>query len=81
MCSFYSKRVVRSRTWQASHGRRPWLFVCDVPDKERRESNQSTKASIAYANVHPVDPHFNNTKANPKVYVVVWSTKKKFYFV
>lgn len=45
------------RTWQASHGRCPWLFIGDIPDKEGWKSNQSTEASIAYANVYPTDPH------------------------
>lgn len=46
------------RTWQASHSRRPRLFVGYIPDQERWQSNQGPKRSISYAYINSVDSHY-----------------------
>lgn len=57
MVMFAGNVQVCWRTWQASHGRRPWLFISDIPDQESRKSNQGTKGSISYANEDPAFTH------------------------
>lgn len=48
---------VCGRTWQASHGRRPRLFVGNIPNQESRKSDQGAKGSIADANINSTDSH------------------------
>lgn len=50
-------RRPRKHTRQASHGRRPWLFVGDIPNQERRESDQGAEGGISNANVNLIDRH------------------------
>lgn len=51
-----SSRVCK-HTRQASHGRRPWLFVGDIPNQESRESNKGAEGGIANADVNLIDSH------------------------
>lgn len=44
-------------TRQASHGRRPRLFVGDVPRQESRQSDQGAEGGIPDADVNPIDSH------------------------
>lgn len=55
--SIFIKRRGWKRTWEASHGRGPRLFVGDGPGQESRKSEQGTEHSIAYPNVGPADRH------------------------
>lgn len=45
------------RTREASHGRRPWLLIGDIPDHKRRQPDQSAESRISYANICPIECH------------------------